>query len=103
MRSADGRDIPPHRPRLSARLQLILDESRMVVGSAGRNDSPRPSQNTWNIAPSAFCARRVFAEYAPSAIPCHSRKRCNNVVAGCAGFVTTKDSGRFLSDFIVRL
>jgi hypothetical protein len=39
-------------------------KARMVVGSAGRNDSPRASQNTWNIAPSAFCARRVFAEYA---------------------------------------
>ena len=51
----------------------------MVFGSAGRNDSPRPSQNAWNIAPSAFCARRVFAEYAPSAIPCHSRRRSNGV------------------------
>src|SRR5229473_6744339 len=78
-------------------------KARMVVGSAGRNDSPRPSQNTWNIAPSAFCARRVFAEYAPSAIPCHSRSRCSGVLAGCAGVVTTKDSGRRLGDFIYLL
>src|ERR1700692_2826125 len=99
MRSADGRDIPPHRPRLSARLQLILDESRMVVGSAGRTDSPRPSQNAWNIAPSAFCARSVFAEYAPSAIPCHSLKRSNGDIAGCTAVGAAKDSGRFLGDF----
>src|SRR5208337_705118 len=42
-----------------------------VVGFAGRNDSRRPSENAWNIAPSAFCTRRVFAEHAPQspAIP----------------------------------
>jgi hypothetical protein len=64
--------------------------ARMVFGSAGRNDSPRPSQNAWNIAPSAFCARSVFAEYAPSAIPCHSRRRSNGPIAGWAGVVTEK-------------
>ena len=56
-------------------------KARIVVGSAGRNDSPRRSQNAWNIAPSAFCARRVFAD-APSAMPCHSRSRSIGFVAG---------------------
>jgi hypothetical protein len=27
----------------------------------------------------------VLAEYAPSAIPCHSRSRSNGDIAGCAG------------------
>ena len=49
-------------------------KARMVIGSAGRNDSPRPSQNTWKIAPTAFSARKLFAEQAPSAIPCHSSR-----------------------------
>jgi hypothetical protein len=49
--------------------------ARIVAGSAGRNESPRPLQNAWNIVRSAFCARSVLAENASSAILCHSCRR----------------------------
>jgi hypothetical protein len=64
----------------------------IILGSAGRNDSPRSSQNAWKMAPSAFCARSVFAEYAPSAIPYHSRRRCSSEVTCCAGVGASKGS-----------
>src|SRR5882672_8734573 len=51
--------------------------ARMVFGSVGKYGSPRDSQKAWKIAPSAFWARSVLAEYAPSAIACHSSKAAN--------------------------
>src|ERR1700722_8993240 len=47
--------------------------ARIVIGSAGKYGSPRLSQNAWKIAPSAFWARSVLGEYAPSASACHSK------------------------------
>jgi hypothetical protein len=74
--------------------------ARIVAGPAGKNGSPRPSQNAWNIAPSAFCARSVFAEYAPSAIPCHSRSLSSGFLGGCAVDAAGRDSGLRLLDFM---
>src|SRR5271155_2879848 len=51
--------------------------ARMGFGSDGKYGSPRHSQNAWKIAPSAFWARNVLAEYAPSAIACHSKSAAN--------------------------
>jgi hypothetical protein len=47
--------------RTLAAIRLVASfsiDARIVAGSAGRNESPRPSQNAWKIAPSAFWACR---------------------------------------------
>jgi hypothetical protein len=52
---------------------------RMVVGSAGRNDSPRPSQNAWKIAPSGV--RGLSEEKHPIDGPCESQTYTRMVIA----------------------
>src|ERR1700677_2648976 len=51
--------------------------ARIVFGSAGKYGSPLDLQNTLKIGPSAFWARSVLGEYAPSAIACHSKSAVN--------------------------
>src|SRR5258708_39413989 len=76
-------------------------KDRIVFGSAGKYGSPRDSQNAWKIAPSAFWARSVLAEYAPSAIACHSSKAANGPSrTGCGTTVRGSNSGDFSINFI---
>jgi len=49
--------------------------ARIVFGAAGKYGSPRDSQKVWKIAPSAYWARGVLAEYAPSAIACQQGRQ----------------------------